>query len=149
MVARWRARAEAEAAEARAAAEVARAAAAADSRVRQSIWDEQDRAYQESLQADRRKAEAAAAAAAAEEAAAREQAEAAAAAEAAATAARDTLLVCALDAEHGLPDEPAATDADACELMVRFMTRFAFCTPPHTAACPDLTLRHVALVPAD
>jgi hypothetical protein len=124
LVARWRARAEAEAAEAREAAEVARAANVADSRVRQHIWAEQDREYQKSLDADRRKAEAAAAEAAAAEAAAREQAEAVAAVEAAATAARDQLLAYALDAEEGLPAEPDAADADSCELMVRLLSSF-------------------------
>ena len=95
----------------REAREAQRVAQRIESAARANLWAEQDRAYQESLQADAsREAKAAAAAAAV--------AEAAAAAEAARVAQLDELQRIAAELRSAVPVEPAESDDGACELVV-------------------------------
>ncbi len=116
-----------------------RAAAQADSRARRSIWEEQDRAYAESLAADEAKAAREAAARAAAEAQAAAEEETRRSVEAARQAQAQAMQRAAAAAEAALAPwlhEPAADDADACELVVdisttggRLRRRFALSGP--------------------
>jgi|APGre2960657444_1045066.scaffolds.fasta_scaffold01619_5 hypothetical protein len=104
---------------AEAARQAERAAAVADSRVRRSIWQEQDQAYAQSLAADALKASQLQAARDTQAAAEAEAAQSARTVAAAHTAARQVLQQAEADAAAILVgEEPDADEADVCELAV-------------------------------